>query len=54
VVIAGGGPAGMKAAELAARKGHQVVLFEKSDSLGGRVKLESSLPGKKELAGTTR
>ncbi|HPU92964.1 MAG TPA: FAD-dependent oxidoreductase [Candidatus Saccharicenans sp.] len=54
VVIAGGGPAGMKAAELAARKGHQVVLLEKSDSLGGRVKLESSLPGKKELAGTAR
>jgi len=54
VVIVGGGPAGMKAAELAARKGHRVVLFEKSDSLGGRVKLESSLPGKKELAGTTR
>ena len=54
VVIVGGGPAGLKAAELAARKGHQVVLFEKSDSLGGRVKLESSLPGKGELAGVTR
>ena len=54
VVIVGGGPAGLKAAELAARKGHQVVLFEKSDSLGGRVKLESSLPGKGELGGIAR
>ena len=54
VVVIGGGPAGMKAAEIAARKGHQVVLFEKNDELGGRVNLESSLPEKQELGGTAR
>jgi NADPH-dependent 2,4-dienoyl-CoA reductase/sulfur reductase-like enzyme len=42
----------MKAAEIAARKGHQVVLFEQNNELGGRVNLESSLPHKEEMAGT--
>ncbi len=54
VVIVGGGPAGMKAAEIAAQKGHQVVLFEQTNELGGRIKLESSLPQKEEMAGTAR
>lgn len=37
VVIIGGGPAGMTAAQTAARRGHEVVLFEQSDKLGGRL-----------------
>lgn len=45
VVIAGGGPAGMQAAYDAARRGHKVILFEKSDSLGGHVMLQAKLPG---------
>jgi NADPH-dependent 2,4-dienoyl-CoA reductase/sulfur reductase-like enzyme len=35
VLVAGGGPAGMEAARMAALRGHQVILFEKSDQLGG-------------------
>ena len=35
VLVAGGGPAGMEAARVAALRGHHVVLFEKSDQLGG-------------------
>jgi len=35
VVIVGGGPAGMKAALVAAERGHKVTLYEKSESLGG-------------------
>ncbi len=35
VVVIGGGIAGMKAAETAALRGHRVVLFEKSSTLGG-------------------
>lgn len=38
VYIVGGGPAGMQAAITAAERGHEVTLFEKSDSLGGRLK----------------
>lgn len=39
VLVVGGGPAGMKAAEIAARRGHQVTLAEESGRLGGRLNL---------------
>jgi thioredoxin reductase len=35
VAVVGGGPAGMKAAVVAAERGHQVTIFEKSPYLGG-------------------
>ncbi len=35
VLVAGGGPAGMQAAITAAKQGHDVTLYEKSDRLGG-------------------
>lgn len=38
VLIAGGGPGGLEAAATAAARGHQVILVEKSDSLGGLLK----------------
>ena len=44
VVVVGGGPAGMEAARVAAKRGHQVVLFEASDRLGGEVKLAMLTP----------
>ncbi|WP_404328085.1 FAD-dependent oxidoreductase [Mesobacillus maritimus] len=37
VVVVGGGPAGMKAARVAALKGHSVTLYEKLHTLGGQV-----------------
>ena len=37
VVVIGGGPGGMEAARVAALKGHNVTLFEKSDKLGGQL-----------------
>jgi 2,4-dienoyl-CoA reductase-like NADH-dependent reductase (Old Yellow Enzyme family)/thioredoxin reductase len=39
VAVVGGGPAGMEAALVAARRGHQVKLYEKSDALGGLLKI---------------
>lgn len=39
VAVAGGGPAGMRAAIYAAERGHDVTLYEASDALGGQLKL---------------
>ncbi len=39
ILVVGGGPAGLKAAEIAARRGHRVVLVERSGELGGRLNL---------------
>jgi len=44
VVVVGGGPAGMKSAAVAGRRGHEVVLFERSDELGGHINLIKHLP----------
>jgi 2,4-dienoyl-CoA reductase-like NADH-dependent reductase (Old Yellow Enzyme family) len=44
VMVVGGGPAGMKVAEVAARRGHRVVLIEKEDELGGHFNLIKRLP----------
>lgn len=49
VVIIGGGPAGMTAAQVCAQRGHHVVLFEKKDHLGGLWVDASGIPSK-ELA----
>lgn len=49
VVVVGGGPAGMKAAITARELGHQVVLFEASDSLGGLLKTADHDENKREL-----
>ncbi len=38
VAVIGGGPAGMKAALVAAGRGHQVTIYEKSNALGGLLK----------------
>jgi len=51
VYIAGGGPAGMKAAAVAAERGHRAVLFESAAVLGGQVKLAQLLPGRAEFGG---
>ena len=49
VVIVGGGPAGMMAAQTAIKRGHEVVLFEKSASLGGALNDINKLPFKGDL-----
>ena len=50
LLVVGGGPAGCTAAILAARRGHQVALLEKSDHLGGNCLLASRLAHKEILA----
>lgn len=44
VVIAGGGPAGMSAAKTAAKRGHKVILYEKSSKLGGQLSAAEAAP----------
>lgn len=49
VMVVGGGPAGLEAARVASLRGHQVVLYERANSLGGHL-LEASVPDfKKDL-----
>jgi 2,4-dienoyl-CoA reductase-like NADH-dependent reductase (Old Yellow Enzyme family)/thioredoxin reductase len=48
IVVVGGGPAGMHAAELLGQRGHKVVLMEKSDRLGGHLNNLIALPRWKE------
>ncbi len=51
VLVAGGGPAGMKAAAVAAERGHRVTLYEAGPRLGGQVLLAQRLPGREEFGG---
>ncbi len=48
VFVAGGGPAGMEAARVAALRGHDVILFE-PDLLGGQLNMAMVPPGKQDL-----
>ena len=53
LLVIGGGPAGMKAAVVAAQRGHQVELHERESRLGGQVNLAEALPGRAEFGGVT-
>ena len=49
VLVVGGGPGGLYAAYTAARRGHQVLLCEKADEVGGTLISEQVLPFKQEM-----
>ena len=51
VVVVGGGVGGMEAARVAALRGHEVVLLEATDRLGGQINLAAKAPGREEIAG---
>ncbi len=50
VTVVGGGPGGMRAAATASSRGHQVTLLERTDHLGGQLKLAMVPPGRGELS----
>lgn len=51
VMVVGGGPAGLKAAAVAAERGHQVTLYEKETQLGGQARYAQLLPARAEFGG---
>jgi 2,4-dienoyl-CoA reductase (NADPH2) len=53
VIVVGGGPAGLKAAEIAARRGHRVTLLERDSAVGGQVRLAARQPLHEEVAEVT-
>lgn len=53
VMVVGGGRGGMEAARVAALRGHEVVIYEKTDHLGGQFNLAVKLPGRAELQSVT-
>ena len=48
IAVIGAGPAGLACAATAAERGHQVVLFESGDELGGQLDLARRIPGKEQ------
>lgn len=49
VLVAGGGPAGMEAAYIAAQRGHQVILCEKENHLGGTLNISRTVSFKSRM-----
>lgn len=53
IMVVGGGLAGMKAAAVAAQRGHEVTLYETGNQLGGQVLLAQLLPRRSEFGGAS-
>ena len=49
IAVLGGGPAGLEAARVAALRGHDVTLFEKTTALGGQLNIACVPPRKEEM-----
>lgn len=49
IAVLGGGPAGLEAARVAALRGHDVTLFERTTTLGGQLNIACVPPRKEEM-----
>ncbi|MCK0198352.1 NADH:flavin oxidoreductase [Ancylobacter sp. 6x-1] len=54
VVVVGAGPGGLEAARVCAERGHSVVLFEKSDKVGGQINVAAKATWREALSGIPR
>lgn len=54
VVVVGAGPAGLEASRVSRSRGHDVILFERSERAGGQVNLAAKAPQREQMAGIIR
>ncbi|MBV1928649.1 MAG: NADPH-dependent 2,4-dienoyl-CoA reductase, partial [Gammaproteobacteria bacterium] len=54
IAVVGAGPSGLAYAEIAAKRGHKVTLYEASSEIGGQFNLAKKIPGKEEFYETIR
>jgi len=54
IAVVGAGPAGLAAATTAARRGHNVTLFDAATQIGGQFNIAKKIPGKEEFNETIR
>ena len=54
IAVVGAGPAGLSFATVAAERGHDVVLYEKKETIGGQLNMAVEVPGKEEFHETLR
>jgi len=49
IMVIGGGPGGLEAAWILAKRGHKVTLYEKENKLGGQYRVAAVVPGKQDI-----
>lgn len=54
IAVVGAGPAGLAAATTAAKRGHDVTLFDAANEIGGQFNIAKQVPGKEEFFETIR
>jgi 2,4-dienoyl-CoA reductase (NADPH2) len=54
IAVVGAGPAGLAFATVAAQRGHEVILFEAAQEIGGQFNMAKHIPGKEEFRETLR
>jgi len=54
LAVVGAGPAGLSFATIAAKRGHNVTLFDSADQIGGQFNIAKQVPGKEEFYETLR
>lgn len=54
IAVVGAGPAGLEAATVLAERGHDVVLYDEADEIGGQFNIAKRVPGKEEFYETLR
>jgi len=54
IAVIGAGPAGLAAATIAAKRGHEVTLFDADNEVGGQFNIAKQIPGKEEFHETIR